>query len=203
MTAAFGALLGQAQQTFEVPANVTFAVLAVFMVAAAIRVVTTKNVVHAALWLLVVLGGNGLVYLLLQAEFVAMTQFLVYLGAIVVLFLFGIMLTRAPLGRSDDLDTKKQRPLGFIVAAVLLVVVAGSLIVSYDDCPTGDGAGTEQCRLTFVAYEGASVGAEAARAGRTGAVSDSIFSGYLVPFEVLSVLLLAALIGAIVIARKD
>ena len=92
---------------FAVPANIAFGIGAAFMVFSAIKVVTTKNVVHAALYLVLVLAGVGLNYLLLQAEFVAITQFLVYIGAIVVLFLFGIMLTRAPLGISDDLDNHK------------------------------------------------------------------------------------------------
>ncbi len=177
-----------ATTTFDVPANVVFAVLAVGMVTAAIRVVTTKNIVHAALWLVVVLGGNGIVYLLLQAEFVAMTQFLVYLGAIIVLFLFGIMLTRAPLGRSDDLDNN-QRPLGVLVGVVLLAVVGFSLARQW-------GRDT----LSFAAYQG---GGAAGGNGRTQALANSIFGEYLIPFEVVSVLLLAALIGAIVLARRD
>jgi len=181
-----------ASTSFAVPANVAFAIMAVFMVAAAVRVVTTKNVVHAALWLVVVLAGVGLNYLLLQAEFVAMTQFLVYLGAVVVLFLFGIMLTRAPLGVSDDLDNK-QRNLGIIIGVLLLVVVSFSLVRSF-------GAD----KLTFEAYDqGAQTAAAVGGNGRTQALSDTIFGEYLIPFEVVSVLLLAALIGAIVLARKD
>jgi NADH-quinone oxidoreductase subunit J len=187
--AALTGLLAQAEPTFDVPANVVFAVLAVFMIAAAIRVVTTKNVVHAALWLIIVLGGNGIVYLLLQAEFVAMTQFLVYLGAIVVLFLFGIMLTRAPMGRSDDLDNR-QRPLGVLVGVIMFAVIAFAVITSWEDQ-----------ELDFRAYQ--AVGEVGSGTGRTQAVSDAIFGSYLIPFEALSVLLLAALIGAIVIARKD
>lgn len=180
-------LLAAAQSavTFDTPANVVFAVLAVVMVIAAIRVVTTRNVVHAALWLIIVLGGNGVIYLLLQAEFVAMTQFLVYLGAIVVLFLFGIMLTRAPLGRSDDLDND-QRWMGLAVSLILLAVIGYSLIKTY----TSD-------KLTFTGVKG--VGTNAG----TQALANSIFTDYLVPFEVVSVMLLAALIGAIVLARRD
>ena len=181
-----------AAPSFGVPANVAFAIFAVFMVVAAVRVVTTKNIVHAALWLVVVLGGVGINYLLLQAEFVAMTQFLVYLGAIVVLFLFGIMLTRAPLGVSADLDNS-QRRAGIGVALVLLGVVGYALVRSF---------GAQQ--LTFEAYD---EGAKAAQAigsnGRTQALSDAVFGQYLIPFEVVSVLLLAALIGAIVLARRD
>lgn len=190
MIAALGTLLAQ-EPTFAVPANVAFAILAVIMIAAAIRVVTTRNVVHAALWLIVVLGGNGIIYLLLQAEFVAMTQFLVYLGAIVVLFLFGIMLTRAPMGRSEDLDNN-QKGLGVLVGVVMFAVIAFAVIRSWEDA-----------KLNFRVYETAAAAAAGSGNGRTQALADSIFGGYLVPFEALSILLLAALIGAIVIARKD
>ena len=194
MTAAlapFGGLLAQAstETTFDVPANVVFAVLAVFMVAAAIKMVTTRNIVHAALWLVVVLGGVGMNYLLLQAEFVAVTQFLVYLGAIVVLFLFGIMLTRAPLGVADDLDNPKARPAGIVTGLLLLAVLGYSLIETF--------AGKQ---LDFRAYERV---AEENTNGRVQVVSDTIFGQYLIPFEMVSVLLLAALIGAIVLARRD
>ncbi len=171
--------------TFDTPANVVFAVLAVVMIIAAVRVVTTRNVVHAALWLIIVLGGNGVIYLLLQAEFVAMTQFLVYLGAIVVLFLFGIMLTRAPLGRSDDLDND-QRWMGIAVSIVLLAVIGYSLIDTYRDD-----------KLSFRAVTNSGTNAA------TQDLATAIFVDYLVPFEVVSVLLLAALIGAIVLARRD
>ncbi len=176
------------ETTFDVPANVVFAVMAVFMIAAAIRVVTTKNIVHAALWLVVVLGGVGANYLLLQAEFVAITQFLVYLGAVIVLFLFGIMLTRAPLGVADDLDNN-QRWIGRGAAGLLLVVVGYALIETFGND-----------KLDFRAYETV---AEANTNGRTQAVADTIFGQYLIPFEMISVLLLAALIGAIVLARRD
>ena len=74
--------------------NVGFGIIAAFMIFGALRVVTTRNVVHAALWLVLVLAGAAAQYMLLAAEFVALTQVLVYIGAIVVLFLFGIMLTR-------------------------------------------------------------------------------------------------------------
>ena len=188
------ALLAQAETTFDTPANVAFAVMAVFMIAAAYRVVTTKNIVHAALWLVIVLGGVGVNYLLLQAEFVAITQFLVYLGAIVILFLFGIMLTRAPLGVSDDLDND-QRWVGIGAGVLLLLVMGYALIETFG----GD-------KLDFRAVQASTEAANDAgsiAAGRSGAVADSIFGQYLIPFEMISVLLLAALIGAIVLARRD
>ncbi len=192
-----GLLAAESATTFDVPANVTFAVLAVLMVVAAIRVVTTRNIVHAALWLVVVLGGNAVVYLLLQAEFVAMTQLLVYIGAIIVLFLFGIMLTRAPLGKASDLDNN-QRWLGAAVGVLLLVVIGFSVTRTWGND-----------RLDFVAYElpaataGAAVEVGGSGNGRTQALANSIFVDYLIPFEVVSVLLTGALIGAIVLARRD
>ena len=80
------------------PENYVFLVIALPMVFGAWRVVTTRNVVHAALYLVLALGGSAALFLLLGAEFVAWTVVLVYIGAVVVLFLFGIMITRAPLG---------------------------------------------------------------------------------------------------------
>jgi NADH-quinone oxidoreductase subunit J len=170
------------QFTGSVPTNIAFGIVAAMMIFAAIRVVTTRNVVHAALYLVVVLAGVGIDFLLLQAEFVAITQFLVYIGAIVVLFLFGIMLTRAPLGTSDDLDNRRQRPVAVLTALVLLAVLAYTLVKTWGDD-----------KIPF----------RLSAAQNTRQISDSIFSTYLIPFEAVSVLLLAALIGAIVLARRD
>ncbi len=146
---------------------------------AAIKVVTTKNVVHAALYLVVVLAGVAAQFILLGAEFVAITQVLVYIGAVVVLFLFGIMLTRAKLGVDDELDQDNRVPAlltGVLLAGVLVV----TLLRTFEDIEL-----PAETRST------------------TAQVSDTIFSQYIVPFEAVSVLLLAALIGAIVVARKD
>src|SRR5690606_38892819 len=97
---------------------------AAVMIVAALRVVTTKNVVHAALYLVVVLTGIAGQFVLLGAEFIAATQLLVYVGAIVVLFLFGIMLTRAQLGRDPEVDgTSVQKWSGGLVAVILLAVM--------------------------------------------------------------------------------
>ena len=181
MTALLGsAVLATASPSFSLPANIAFGITAAFMIFSAVKVVTTKNIVHAALYLVLVLAGVAANYILLQAEFVAVTQILVYIGAIVVLFLFGIMLTRAPLGRSDDLDNASQRPFAILAALALLAVLAGSLIATF-----------KGHKVSFTS------------SNSVQAVSDSIFSQYLIPFEVASVMLLAALIGAIVLARKD
>jgi NADH-quinone oxidoreductase subunit J len=168
--------------------NIAFGLLAAAAVLAALRVVTTQNVVHAALYLVVVLSSIAAIFVLLAAEFVAATQILVYVGAIVVLFLFGIMLTRPVLGRSDNLDND-QRPAAAITAVFLLGVLSFALLDAFgdDELPDLDGVGS------------AAIAAERG----TRPVGDAIFSTYLVPFEVVSVLLLAALVGAIVLARRD
>ena len=93
---------------------------------------TTTNVVHAALWLVLVLAGVGASFLLLGAEFVGITQILVYIGAIVVLFLFGIMLTRAPIG-ADPKVNNRYWYVGLVVALPLLGVLGYVLIDAFDD----------------------------------------------------------------------
>ena len=161
------------------PQNVAFGLIAASMVLAALRVVTTKNIVHSALYLIVVLAGVAGLYVLLAAEFVAWAQVLIYIGAVLVLLLFGIMLTRAPLRPSDELDND-QRWAAAIVSLALVGLLVGLLVDGFSDVrvrPTTATGG--------------------------GELADSIFVDYLVPFEVVSLLLLGALIGAIVIARRD
>jgi NADH-quinone oxidoreductase subunit J len=162
--------------------NVFFWVIAVVIAVAAIRMVTTNNVVHAALYLVGVLAGLAANYILLAAEFVAITQVLIYIGAVTVLFLFGIMLTRARIGRERGL-TARQWPIAVLVSAMLGGVIAYAVLDTFgdDELPVRD---------SFVA-------------DNTQQISDSIFGPYLIPFEVVSVLLLAALVGAIVLARRD
>jgi NADH-quinone oxidoreductase subunit J len=164
--------------------NIGFYTIAALMIFAAIRVVTVKNMVHAALWLVVVLAGIAGQFILLAAEFAAVAQVLVYIGAIIVLFLFGIMLTRAPMGVSDDLDNP---PVARLTAGLIGLLLFGLLGYSLWDF-YGDDEFNE-----FIVQ----------RVGGEDGISDAIFSTYLLPFEVISVLLLAALIGAIVLARRD
>ncbi len=168
--------------------NVAFGFLAAAIIVAALKVVTTKNVVHAALYLVVVLASVGAIYILLIAPFVAAVQILVYVGAIVVLFLFGVMLTRATVGHDTELDGD-QRGIALVTALALAGILGYAVIDAFGDRELPDLEGMSRPAI------------EAARG--TGAVGDAIFSTYLVPFEVVSVLLLAALVGAIVLARKD
>jgi NADH-quinone oxidoreductase subunit J len=159
--------------------NVAFWVIAVVMITAAMNVVTSRNVVRAALSLVIVLAGVAGQYILLAAEFTAVVQVLVYIGAVVVLFLFGIMLTRARIGHESDLDNSNRAP-AFIVSIALFVLLVALISSAFGGVHIASGAPTT-----------------------TGQIGDAIFSTYLVPFEVASVLLLAALVGAIVLARRD
>jgi NADH-quinone oxidoreductase subunit J len=150
------------------------------MIFSAIRVVTAANVVHAAVNLVVVLAGVAALFILLGAEFLAITQVLVYIGAIVVLFLFGIMLTRAPMEGTEK-ASKDNWLMGLLSGVLLAWVMAVAL---------WDGFGKDKLPADLMPTS-------------TAVLSDSIFGDYLIPFEVVSVLLLAALVGAIVIARRD
>lgn len=160
--------------------EIAFAVLALAGLAGGVRLVTARNVVHAALYLVVTLASVAGVYLLLAAEFVAWVQILIYVGAIVILFLFGLMLTKAPIGR-DTLDNQSRG----LAAAIALGVFAGlaALIVG------AYGLGAEPAGDVSV--------------GTATAVGEVIFTEFVLPFEAVSFLLLAALIGAIVLARKE
>jgi NADH-quinone oxidoreductase subunit J len=164
--------------------EVLFALFGVVAVGSAVLVVTTRQLVHAALWLVVTLGSIAGLYLLMSAEFVAWVQVLIYVGAVVVLLLFGLMLTRAPIGLSVDLDASVGQR---IAAAVTAGATAGVLVTALVDA-----FGGEQIEL-----------GDDPRGGSAGAAGKAIFRGWVLPFEVLSVLLLAALVGAIVLSRRE
>src|SRR5262245_39978954 len=146
------------------------------MAGAAIGVVRSNNVVHAALYLVVVLAGTAAQYILLAAEFVAWVQVLIYIGAIVVLFLFGVMLTRAPMREERGKLDNNQRLAAGVVGLFLFDAFVD------DEIKFDKG---------LVAL------------GNTQSVGNSIFRTYVIPFEVVSMLLLAALVGAVVLARRD
>jgi NADH-quinone oxidoreductase subunit J len=159
--------------------NVIFGIIAAAMALGAIGVVRTKNVVHAALYLVVVLAGGAAQFILLGQEFVAWVQVLVYIGAVIVLFLFGIMLTRAPMHPKDSLDNNLRWPAA-VTSFLLVGILVGLLVHTYH---------ADKVNVTAPV--------------RTGQITSAIFTTYIIPFEVVGVLLLGALIGAVVLARKD
>ena len=141
-------------------------------------VVTSAHLVRAGLFLVISLGAIAGLYLVLGAELVAWVQVLVYVGAVVVLLLFAVMLTRAPIGPSADLD----RPAG--PAALIGAGVGFGLAALLADA------------FRWTRYDLPPVGT----AQRVG---EQVFGAWVLPFEVLSILLLAALVGAIVLSRPD
>jgi NADH-quinone oxidoreductase subunit J len=159
-------------------ADVLLLGLGAVAVGAGLLVVTTAHVVRAGLYLVLTLGAVAGMYLVLAAELVAWVQVLIYVGAVVVLLLFAVMLTRAPTGASTDLN----RPVG----PALLV---------------GGGAGLGLAALFVDAFRWTAV--EFGEPGGIEALGQEIFGSWVLPFEVLSVLLLAALIGAIIVSRPD
>lgn len=175
-------LAATAPHGFLSPTGVEIAFLLVGLVTlgAALITVTTRQLVHAALWLVVTLGGLAVEYLLLTAEFIAWVQVLIYVGSVVVLLLFGLMLTRAPIGRSPDADSGNRLP-----ALVVAACAAGALVWVV----------TDAFRATWIDLDGPA-------AGTTRVTGESLFRHWVLPFEALSVLLLAALVGAIVLSRK-
>ena len=159
--------------------DVVMVLCGVVVVSSALLVVTTKQLVHAALWLVVCLGGVAAGFLVMGAQLLAWLQILVYLGGVIVIVLFGFMLTRAPIGPSEDL-TSSNRVLAAVVAAAATVGLAFVVVSGF----------------------GHSFVATAAITTTSGhALGTALFSYWVLPFEALSVLLLAALVGAIALSR--
>lgn len=160
-------------------ADVLLLAFGLLALGAALAVVTTKRIVRAGLWLAVAFAGIAGAALVLTAEFLAWVLVLVYVGAIVVLLLFATMLTRAPTDPSDDLD--RPRLAGAVVAG---------------------GAGLALAAVVVGAFGWTRVDLEGRTGGGAAAMGEVIFADWVLPFEVLSLLLLAALVGAVVVSTR-
>jgi NADH-quinone oxidoreductase subunit J len=158
-----------------------FLALAVVAIASAIGMLLSRHAVYAALYLIMNFGTVAVFYLLLGAPFIAMAQVTVYAGAIMVLFLFVIMLLGTEVIKNKPRQSW-QRPVAFILGAIL-VVEAGYLLLAQ----VGAVPSVSQVQPAF---------------GGPIMVGDLLFSKYLLPFEVTSVLLLVAMVGAIILTRR-
>ena len=165
------------------PDLILFLALALLAVAAAVAMLASRSAVYSALFLVLNLVTVAILYLLLNAAFIAMVQVTVYAGAIMVLFLFVIMLLggmQAAVGP----DLPWQRPVSLVLGGALIALMAYVLL-----------AGSRGTLLTATALmEGF---------GSPQAVGRALFADYLVPFEAVSTLLLAAMVGAIVLTRDE
>ncbi|GAB3593498.1 NADH-quinone oxidoreductase subunit J [Angustibacter peucedani] len=162
--------------------DVLFALTGLLAASSGLMAVLTRQVVHAALWLVTALGALAGCYLVLGAEVVALVQLLVYVGAVVVLVLFAMMLTRAPIGRSDDVDASWPQRLAASLAGVAVAGLLGTSLV--------------------MAVQGREVVVADHRAAAQP-LARSLFGAWALPFELLSLLLLAALVAALVLSRED
>jgi NADH-quinone oxidoreductase subunit J len=182
-------------------AEAVFYVLAAFAVVSALLCITQRNVLASALWLVSTMFSLAAIYVLLQAQFLAAIQVLVYAGAVMVLFVFVIMLLN--VGRSaNDIRGLPVRLIALLVGAGLLVqlvllsrVTPGSLAAGI-----GISAGAGSPMDAFPA--GRAGAAAPALQGVVGAIAEPLFRTYMVPFEITSILLLAAAVGAVVLAKR-
>jgi NADH-quinone oxidoreductase subunit J len=159
-------------------AEIVFYLIAILAIAAGIGVVTMANVVHAALFLILSLLATAGFYILLSSEFLALVQILIYGGGITTIILFGLMLTR---GRElPEVGPGGQWPIGLAASAVLLVGLLTAVLGS--DWPRQTG------EVTLVSID---------------TLAGALFRDWLLPFEIASVVLTVALIGAIVISRQE
>ena len=164
-----------------------FYTLAACILGFGVLVVTARNTVHAVLFLVANFLCVAVVYVMLGAEFLAIIQVLVYAGGIVVLYLFVVMLVNLRRQPAVPPDRRRQSWLGFGMAAIILAEIAAILASS-----AARRAGTVATASTIVPA-----------LGNTETVGMLLYSDYLVPFEVVSMLLLVAMVGAILLARKD
>ena len=158
--------------------TVVFIIFSLITLGAALAVVTSKNLFHSALFLILSFVGVASLYVLLEAPFLAAVQVLVYVGAIAILIVFAIMLTRRLMAK--DLVQRNAQWVGSALGAVLLFVALG-LILLQVSWPVVEAAVPEET---------------------ISILGQDLMGMYLVPFEVASVLLLVALVGSIIVARE-
>ncbi len=156
-----------------------FYILAGIIIGSAVMVVTVKNIFHSALFLVLCFFAVAGIYVLLEAEFVAAVQVLIYVGAITVLIIFAIMLTSQIYSPSIKQSNEQVVPSFLIVFALLIA----TLVV-----------------LSNTAWR---VGSELPKESSTLTIGKLLMTSYVLPFEVVSIVLLVALVGAIVIAKKE
>jgi len=163
--------------------------------------ILSRSALSAVLWLTTTMLSLAAIYVLLSAEFVAAIQVLVYAGAVMVLFLFVIMLLN--IGHATTDMRGPAAVAATVVIAGLLVIQLVALARYSPDRLAGEVAQAPQMRDPAAAFIGGMAARQAvAEQGVVGAVAAPLFQTYLVPFELTSILLLVAIIGAVVLAKR-
>ena len=164
---------------------VAFYTLAAFILVLGVLVVSAKNTVHSVLFLVANFLFVAMLYVLLHAEFLAVIQVLVYAGGIVVLYLFVVMLVNLKRAPEATEDPRRRERLGIVLSgAVLAEFVAIALYTFASPIPKGPSA-----PLT--------------PGGNVEQLGYSLYVDYLIPFELASILLLVAMVGAIILAKRE
>lgn len=156
----------------------SFTIVALVTLVGALGTVTARTVFASGLWLILSFVGVAGLYVLLEAPFLAAAQVLIYAGAVAVLILFAVMLTRRVMGDAQISQNNDQWLPAAIVATLLFVVLSLTTLQSWQ------------------------ISAEAPPALQVNALGEAFLGAYLLPFEIISVVLLVALVGAIIIARE-
>lgn len=166
--------------------EILFYVFAVFLVAAAVGVITARNPVHCALFLVLAFFHSAVIWLLMEAEFLAIVLLLVYVGAVMVLFLFVVMMLDINVAKLREGFTR-YAPLGILVAALVVVEIGSVVWVK-----SLGGAAPEAA--VSVAVEGYS---------NTRALGELLYTKYLYPFELAAAILLVAIVAAIALTMRQ
>lgn len=162
-----------------------FGIFAVLTLGSALAVVLTRNLVRSALYLVFTLLGVAALYAMLNAEFLFAMQILIYVGAIMVLFMFAVFLTQQVMQAKITLSSA-SRVVGALAAAALFVFIAATVIPQVSTALS----------LSPVPYDDVAM-------DNTRQIGKALLTGYILPFELVSVILLAALVAAIVIGKED
>jgi NADH-quinone oxidoreductase subunit J len=164
---------------------IVFYVLSAFILGFAVLVITARNTVHSVLFLVVNFLFVAALYVLLGAQFLAVIQVLVYAGGIVVLYLFVVMLVNLKRPPEAHSDPHRRARLGLVLSLVVLLELAGIGYLEYGGAPLSPPP------------------AQVLSPNNVAEVGYAMYTDYLIPFEVASMLLLVAMIGAIVLAKKE
>jgi NADH-quinone oxidoreductase subunit J len=162
---------------------ITFAILSVVTLASAVLVITRRNAVHSVIWLIVTLFAVGGIYLLQHAEFLFAVQIILYVGGIMVLFLFVVMLVNLDVALKQARFARQWQLA--LVTAVLLVAQLAYVLYNH-------GRGLNLPMRPMVS----------APAGNTQAVGMALYQNYMLPVEIASLLLLVAMVGAVIMAKR-
>ncbi len=187
--------------------DVVFWILAVMAIVGALGVVLLPNLFRAALLLIVVFVAVAGMFILLSAEFLAVVQILIYVGAIAILIIFAVMLTRDV--QRGNLPNRMHIPAAVFAALLLAALVAVAVDTEWNFLTDDQQERVELVQvsavttLTVEALDEAGVSQTEQKEMQESGLADLLISDYVLPFEAVSVLLLAALIGALVLVRPN